>query len=410
MSSKMRFTATAPAKSPVGGETYTFTPACLSPVASTSITSDCSTNSFMVAVSITALGTGPSVDIVSSTAGVLHAGVGLGTYVCGPFALGTPVTLSAVNTANAGCTNTLGSFSPPTTCDTIENGSCLPEPYPLIPDNGCDNGADLQVTIPVTGLNPELGSGPGQTFFQSLEFIVAHTYRGDLRIRLTSPSGQTRDLSIQQPGPQAEGSNFGNPNACPGVVVQLRDDAAEPITAISPDAPNVSGAFRPEQPLSGFTGAANGNWILRICDASPEDEGSLRYIRLRLRNVDCLGVVGGTTVPGTPCDDGDPQTNGDVYGGDCTCAGTGNPGVDVDARVLLEGCYDAGTGLMHDSLRAQGSLPLTEPYTGAGYVAVGGGGETTFPAVLAVQGPTAIVDWVILELRDASDASVVTAS
>jgi hypothetical protein len=36
---------------------------------------------------------------------------------------------------------------------------------------------------------------------------------------------------------------------------------------------------------------------------------------------DCEGVPGGPAMPGTPCDDGDANTGNDVYQGDCTCAG-----------------------------------------------------------------------------------------
>ena len=408
--SKMRFTSTAPAKFPIGGETYTFTPTCLSPMATTSLTSDCATNSFSVVVNITALGSSSAVDINSSTLGLLHNDVGLGSYSCGPFPIGTPVTITVAHSTNAGCTNTLGIFNPATTCTTVPNGTCIVEPYPIIPDNGCGNGADLQATIPISGLNTTLGSGPGQTIFQSLEFIVAHTYRGDLQLRLTSPDGQTRDLLIQQPSPQSEGANFGNPNACPGIVVQLRDDATTPLSAMDPIIGNVTGAFRPQQTLSGFSGNANGNWVLRICDNSPDDEGSLRYIRLRLRNVDCLGVIGGTTGPGSACNDGNPNTTGDVYGSNCVCAGIGASGVNVDARVLLEGPYDANTGLMYDSLRSKGLVPLTEPFTAAGFPLVGAGGESTNAGVLSATGPTAIVDWVLLELRNTANPATVQRS
>ena len=36
---------------------------------------------------------------------------------------------------------------------------------------------------------------------------------------------------------------------------------------------------------------------------------------------DCEGQLGGSAFPGSPCDDGDPLTLGDVYGSDCTCSG-----------------------------------------------------------------------------------------
>ena len=83
----------------------------------------------------------------------------------------------------------------------------------------------------------------------------------------------------------------------------------------------------------------------------------------------------------------------------------------VAARVLLDGPYDPGSGLMHDSLRAQGLLPLEEPYSDLGYAhAGGGGGESCAAPVFAVQGPDAIVDWVLLELRDPSAPALVRAS
>ncbi|MFZ1686101.1 MAG: hypothetical protein WAU70_01690, partial [Flavobacteriales bacterium] len=37
--------------------------------------------------------------------------------------------------------------------------------------------------------------------------------------------------------------------------------------------------------------------------------------------VDCLGIPGGTALPGTSCDDGDTTTGDDVYGNNCVCAG-----------------------------------------------------------------------------------------
>jgi hypothetical protein len=36
---------------------------------------------------------------------------------------------------------------------------------------------------------------------------------------------------------------------------------------------------------------------------------------------DCLGNVGGTALPGTPCDDGNPETENDLFNDECVCAG-----------------------------------------------------------------------------------------
>ena len=86
------------------------------------------------------------------------------------------------------------------------------------------------------------------------------------------------------------------------------------------------------------------------------------------------------------------------------------PRLSVRVKAMLEGPYVPAAGLMHDSLRTQGLIPLTEPYTALAYAHVGGGGETTTPTVLAVSGSNAIVDWVVVELRDADTASIVNAT
>ncbi|MCK5923596.1 MAG: hypothetical protein KAG66_21870, partial [Methylococcales bacterium] len=86
-------------------------------------------------------------------------------------------------------------------------------------------------------------------------------------------------------------------------------------------------------------------------------------------------------------------------------------GLGVEMRiatgVFLEGPFDFATGMMHDDMRAKGIVPILEPYSGMGYNFVGGGQETTTALALARNGSDAIVDWVVLELRDASNPSIV---
>lgn len=83
----------------------------------------------------------------------------------------------------------------------------------------------------------------------------------------------------------------------------------------------------------------------------------------------------------------------------------------VAAKVFLDGPYDPQAALMAGSLNQQGLLPESEPFTALNYTHVaGGGGETLDAGVLAVQGPDAIVDWVLLELRDATDPTVILAT
>lgn len=82
----------------------------------------------------------------------------------------------------------------------------------------------------------------------------------------------------------------------------------------------------------------------------------------------------------------------------------------LNVAALLEGPYNATTGLMNDALRGLGTFPLTEPFTALGYTHVGGGGEATTAPVLAVTGNNAIVDWLLVELRSTVNAATVLES
>jgi hypothetical protein len=56
---------------------------------------------------------------------------------------------------------------------------------------------------------------------------------------------------------------------------------------------------------------------------------------------------------------------------------------------------------MNCTLRDNGLVPLLEPYSASGYVHYGGGGgESTTVGTLGVSGNDAVVDWVVVELRD----------
>jgi hypothetical protein len=77
--------------------------------------------------------------------------------------------------------------------------------------------------------------------------------------------------------------------------------------------------------------------------------------------------------------------------------------VQVQVRTLLSG--------PDDGLRNAGLVPLNEPYTALGYDhRMKGGGEATTNAVLTVSGPDAVVDWIVLEQRDAVDPTRVLAT
>ena len=79
----------------------------------------------------------------------------------------------------------------------------------------------------------------------------------------------------------------------------------------------------------------------------------------------------------------------------------------VSVKVMLDGPFDTGT--MRDDLSENALLPLTEPYTALGYTHTGGGGgESASSNINSTYYD--IVDWAILEYRDANDPSVIVAS
>ncbi|HRH68979.1 MAG TPA: M12 family metallo-peptidase [Flavobacteriales bacterium] len=81
------------------------------------------------------------------------------------------------------------------------------------------------------------------------------------------------------------------------------------------------------------------------------------------------------------------------------------PPIVLPIKLVLDGAYRPADMLMVDSLRSQGVLPLQEPYTALGYTL--SGSATTTAGVLAITGPNAITDWVVVELRDPTDPTVI---
>lgn len=80
--------------------------------------------------------------------------------------------------------------------------------------------------------------------------------------------------------------------------------------------------------------------------------------------------------------------------------------VQVSAKVFLEGPFSSGQ--MSDNLRSGNLIPLTEPYTAlANFSHVNGGNESVAASVLNTTGNNAIVDWVFLELRNATNNTIV---
>lgn len=86
---------------------------------------------------------------------------------------------------------------------------------------------------------------------------------------------------------------------------------------------------------------------------------------------------------------------------------TGPSQVLVSAKAFLQGNY-AGGGKMSDNLRTKNLIPAGDPYPGLGFTHVSGQIEGSNSAVFAnPDANNAIVDWIRMELRDASNAATI---
>ena len=78
--------------------------------------------------------------------------------------------------------------------------------------------------------------------------------------------------------------------------------------------------------------------------------------------------------------------------------------IQLQVKAFLNGNF-TGTG-MTDLLRAQGLIPLSDPYPSLGYTHVGQPTITTNQQVLSTSGDFAPVDWILLEVRSATAPTV----
>jgi len=72
----------------------------------------------------------------------------------------------------------------------------------------------------------------------------------------------------------------------------------------------------------------------------------------------------------------------------------------VGVKVMLGGALNWGNGQMRSDLRTQNLLPSVEPYSAMG-ISLENGGVTANAALFQATGAQAIVDWVVIELRNA---------
>lgn len=155
-------------------------------------------------------------------------------------------------------------------------------PVPIPDSDGA--GVDIPLTVAGAGLLSALSfqidgttctAGIGATTVG-----VDHTWVGDLRFHLTSPSGTVVEVINRAGGTLNSGNNF-----CQTV---LRDGAANSIQTVAVAAAPYTGTFAPANPQSLFAGEnADGTWILNVSDNALFDTGTVRAFSLETTGFSC---------------------------------------------------------------------------------------------------------------------------
>ncbi len=156
-------------------------------------------------------------------------------------------------------------------------------PQVAIPD-AVAAGVNIPLTVSgvaglISDVNFRLDAGTGVCDATALnpEASVTHTFVGDLRFTLTSPSGTTVSLIAGRGG---AGVNF--------CTITLDDDGAFPAVSTISNAGGVNGSFKPESPLAAFKGQnANGTWTLNVADTGAADIGTLNRFSLIIAGSTC---------------------------------------------------------------------------------------------------------------------------
>lgn len=153
-------------------------------------------------------------------------------------------------------------------------------PRVAIPDYGCPDFVTTTQVVTEAFTVGRVSVGVG----------VRHTWRGDLRVRLSSPEGTTVDL-INRVGAGSSGSGHENldvlidDGAAAGAFALGDHSVATPYYAVEGAPEAGDAATGGVGTLSTFIGEpAQGTWTLGVCDSAPDDTGtierwSLQFVR-----------------------------------------------------------------------------------------------------------------------------------
>jgi len=156
-------------------------------------------------------------------------------------------------------------------------------PSVAIPDADLD-GVDIPFTVagagPLASLTFRLDGSMCNTTAGSTTVGLAHTWAGDVALKLTSPGGTRVTLLDAAGGPFNSGNNF--------CQTALDDTAATSIQAVTAAQAPFTGTFTPLSPLSAFIGEnGDGTWTLNASDSTFLDTGTVHAFSIETRGFTC---------------------------------------------------------------------------------------------------------------------------
>ncbi|MEP3892307.1 MAG: proprotein convertase P-domain-containing protein [Hellea sp.] len=253
--------------------------------------------------------------------------------VIGLFCLGFVSTASAQSFVNS----TVGNINDATLCPGA---------------TGTGTTANLDRTFNVTGI-------AGTVTDINVGLLATHTWRGDMEVRLISPSG----LNLILINPDTSGS--GNDD---DYNLELGDEAPVTVNTGAADGPHdvaltpYQVLASPNNALSAFNGTtANGTWTLRICDDYAGETGQFQQATLFFANPTDADLSLTSSISNTLPQDGDTitLTYNLLNAGPSTTSGVT---VGIDLPPFLDFVSSTGTGSYSD---------VTEVWTIPGTVPVG---------------------------------------
>jgi hypothetical protein len=251
---------------------------------------------------------------------------------------------------------------------TIASGNALTNVWSGIPNwwfqhmgMGDNIGYSALVTMNNTSLyTPQNGGWQGQPYNR-----VHLTLLGDPSLRMTtvprpsnfqvSNNGGLADFSWSPAMGAVDGYHVYEVNTTNGSLLRLTTNPVTSTDFMSPAVPFVSGK----------------RYMVRAVKLQTTNTGKFYDQSLGVQvtasgtpTEDCNGVVGGSAVPGSSCDDGDACTTNDVLDANCQCTGTPNPDDDGDGICNVQdncpnmfgqigsACDDGNASTVNDVLNA----------------------------------------------------------